>query len=359
MYSFLRKLLYKLDAETAHEIVSGLGRVVQALPGATACMRRFNSVENQALEVEAFGLKFRSPVGLAAGFDKNARLIPFFYGLGFGFTEIGSVTALPRQGNPRPRLFRLMQDQALVNRMGLNNWGTERIMQNIPSNRPYPVGVNIAKTHDPNILEKLAIDDFLFSFKMVVPVADYVVLNVSCPNTKEGKTFESENGVRELLQALDVRCCQKPVLIKISPDITPEEFEKVLNICLAENVKGLVLTNTSGKREGLMTASATIDSIGKGGLSGKPIFNKSVALIKLASRLAGNRLKIIGCGGIDSPEAAYSMIRAGAVLVQLYTGLVYRGPAIAQQINSGLLSLMQRDGFKQIAEAVGVDAQKP
>lgn len=362
VYRALRPLLFRLDAETAHHAALRAARLAATAPAAVRPMFR---VQSDRLGQRLWGLRFANPVGLAAGFDKNAAYVDAWAALGFGFAEVGSVTAWPSEGNPRPRAFRLPEDRALVNRMGLNNDGAEAVAARLAAERhPIPLGINLAKTHDPAILGDAATEDFRTSFRLLAPHADYVALNVSCPNTAEGKTFEAPDAFDGLLAAvmkersdlgLDV-----PVLAKLSPPAAvhfdPGPVDELLDIALEHGIAGFVATNTASDRTGLRTDAATVEVIGRGGLSGAPLEARATALVRHLYRRTEGRVPIIGVGGVDSAETAYQKIRAGASLVECYTGLVYRGPGLVRRINRGLVRLLDRDGFATLADAVGADA---
>jgi len=354
MYSLIRHLLYKLDPETAHHVVCSLARIASATPFVREVLRACYCVEDQRLAAQVFGLKFRNPVGLAAGFDKNARLVHAMANVGFGFMEVGSVTALPSQGNPRPRLFRLLEDRALINRMGLNNDGVEAVIARLPTVRPFPVGISVAKSNRPEIVRDRAIEDFVTSYRQVHLPADFVVIDVSCPNTEDGTSFGADpKALDDLLTEIRTVPSAVPVLVKFSPDLTNEVFEEGIAVCVRHSIHGVVLTNTSARRVGVRTSPQQIEAIGRGGLSGPPIRSRSTEMVALAYRLTHGRLPIVGVGGVENAETAYEKICAGASLVELYTGMVYRGPALMRAINHGLLKLLARDGFTSIAQAVG------
>jgi len=318
-------------------------------------------------------------VGIAAGFDKNAWLVPTYrlgWLFGLGFAEVGSISALPAAGNERPRCWRVPSDEAVINFMGLNNEGADAVADRLQSFSPLrnakdaaPIGVNIAKTHSPSIVGAAATEDFVQSFKKLAPLADFVVLNVSCPNTTEGKTFEEPDTLSDLLQAvakerglLDCQC--PPILVKLVATPDSEEGRarqrSLLEVIEASGtVDGLVISNTVPQQQAQLSSSGreAANAVGKGGLSGKPIHSRSVAAIRSAYMATGGRLPIIGVGGTDSPQAAYDKIRAGASLVEVYTGLVYKGPGLLVDIHSGLRRLLEKDGFSSIGEAVGADAK--
>ncbi len=360
MYKLIRPLLFKIDSETIHNKMLALGGFLHSM-GLDKALSPIYNYENQSLEQKVFGLDFKNPVGLAAGFDKQARIVDFLPNLGFGFLNVGDVSSLPWPGNPKPRLFRLPKDQALINRLGQNNKGAEFLAGKIKHRKvSIPLGVSLVKTPDPNILGDKAVEDFVASFKILYPLADFSVLNVSCPNTAEGKTFEDPSALNDLLieitKAKFESKINKPILIKISPDLAFEELEKVLQVCESHKIDGYILTNTTKSREGLKTPTDIIERIGKGGLSGRPLRQKSTELIRHAYKIL-KRPCIIGLGGINSAETAYEKIKAGASLLQVYTGLVYEGPGLVKKINKGLVEFLKRDGFENISEAVGVEAK--
>ncbi len=364
MYRLFRPLLFSLEAERAHRLTLGVARLVQ--PVASGLLSSLFKYEHPALAVSCWTLTFPNPVGLAAGLDKNGRLIRLWEALGFGFTEVGSVSARPCAGNPRPRLFRLPADRALINRMGLNNEGAERVAQRLQRLRHRrPLGINLAKTHDPGILGDAAIADFCESFRRLAPLADYVTLNISCPNTAEGKTFEDPKALDRLLQAIfTVRRnlnLSVPVLLKLSPPpssrtVFDSRLEEIVAIARTHGIAGFVATNTAPDRAELRTDPDVLMRIGPGGLSGRPLATRARCLLFYLYRLTEGRLPLISVGGIDSAEEAYARIRAGASLVQLYTGLVYEGPGLVRRIKQHLVRLLEQDGFDSVQAAVGVDA---
>lgn len=366
MYATFRSLLFHLDAETAHHVASGSARFAQRFtPFLLDSMFEY---AHPALHQEIFGKTFTNPVGLAAGFDKNARMIPFWRAAGCGFVEVGSVSAQKSRGNKRPRMFRLPEDEALINRMGLGNKGAARVAPRIRqySGRPAePLGVNIAKTHDPAIVGQAAIEDFCSSFRQLAPFADYVALNVSCPNTSDGKTFEDPNSLDALLGAVmgERRELSRrvPVMVKFSPPeadrfVLDSLIDELLLVCLGHGVDGFIASNTAPDRLGLQTGQDRLRRIGAGGMSGKPIASRSTGLIRYLYRKTGGSRPIIGVGGIFSAEDAYEKIKAGASLVQVYTGLVYHGPGLVRDIKQGLVRLMAEEGHSSVGKVVGTGA---
>jgi len=366
MYGNFRSLLFSLGPETAHGVASSAARVAQRTT--PFLLDRMFEYAHPALSQDLLGLTFTNPVGLAAGFDKNAKLVPFFRHAGCGFIEVGSVTGQKSGGNKRPRSFRLTGDEALINRMGLGNHGARRIaprIQRLSGQRAAPLGVNIAKTHSQSIMGSAALDDFALTFRLVAPFADYITLNISCPNTAEGKTFEDPNALDDLLSRImqEAREMTKrpPILVKFSPPeserfVLDSLYDELLFVSQAHGVDGYVATNTASDRNGLTTPQARLDVIGKGGLSGPPIARRSTGLVRYLYRKTNGSVPVIGVGGIDSAEAAYDKIKAGASLVQVYTGLVYHGPGLIRSIKEGLVRLLDEDGHSSVKYAVGTES---
>jgi dihydroorotate dehydrogenase len=368
LYSALRPLLFRASAEGAHHLSIRAGKLGQRVPSVLRTLFRAGLPADQAarLGVRTLGLEFTNPIGIAAGLDKNAELIPMWSAVGLGFCEVGSISAHPSAGNPRPRAFRLPKDRALVNRMGLNNHGLEVIAGRIEATgRPprFPLVVNIVKTHDPSILGEAGVEDFVTSARRLLPLADALVLNVSCPNTTEGKTFEDPEALAPLLDAVmgarGEMGSEVAVLVKLSPpgtvDFDPGAVNELVDLCMERGVAGFVATNTASDREGLRTPSRQLERIGRGGLSGAPLAARAEALVRHLYRRIGAQVPIVGVGGIDSPEEAYRRIRAGATLVELYTGLVYEGPGLIPRTLRRLVELLDRDGLERIQDAVGLD----
>jgi dihydroorotate dehydrogenase len=364
MYQDLRRFLFALDPERAHNLALYAGKFARTLAGGRLAERfRF---EHPTLSQQVLGLEFANPVGVAAGMDKNARLVDLWWSLGFGYAEVGSVSARRSRGNPRPRAFRLPDDEAIINRMGLNNQGAGRIARRIRSlERPFPVGINLAKTHDPSITGEDAVEDFRQSFRLLAPLADYIALNISCPNTREGKTFEEPSALDTLLAAIfeERRAAglSVPVLVKVAPPPVEKmtfdsALEDVIDIALRAGVSGFIATNTAPDRLNLVTPIDRLERIGPGGLSGPPIESRALRMVRYLYRRTEGRVPVIGVGGVRSADTAYARIRAGASLVQLYTGLVYEGPELVRRVNEGLVALLERDGHASISEAIGLDA---
>jgi len=321
-------------------------------------------------KLDRFGLTFRNPVGLAAGFDKNGTAAQALAALGFGFIEVGSVTSEPQPGNPRPRLFRLPRDRALINRAGFNNCGAAQLAENIKRHRPECVlGVNIGKSR--RIAIEDAIPDYLESFAAVYDVADYVAVNVSSPNTPNLRELQRPERLANLLESLQERNAElarqyalskpKPLLLKIAPDLTEAEIESIVEVAMGAGVAGIIATNTTVRRADLLTSNEQVTACGEGGLSGAPLRQRSNQVIALVCRLTRGALPIIGVGGVFTAEDAWEKICAGASLIQLYTGFIYEGPNVARRINEGLAGILKREGFRSLDEAIGCGsgAQRP
>lgn len=361
VYPLARNLLFKLEAEKAHNLAFSAARFAQLTHLPLFALKQLLEVKEPILKSEQFGLTFESPLGLAAGFDKNAEIVGLLSSIGFGFLEVGSVTNRASQGNPQPRMFRLEDDEALINRMGLNNHGPQALLENLRRHEvSLPIGINIAKSHHPDILEDKATADMLACYEQVVGAADYTVLNVSCPNTADGKTFEEAGSLRRLLEAVTEKKKQletsTALLVKFSSDLDLAALEEATEVCEELGVDGYVMVNTSTSRLGLKTSEKRLAQIGAGGLSGKPLQTKSLEKVRAAYRILKGSKPIIGLGGIDSPEFAYLMIKSGANLLQLYSALVFHGPGLVKEINQGLVALLRADGYSNISEAVGVEA---
>jgi dihydroorotate dehydrogenase len=362
----LRPALFKLPPETAHELaLRGLSAAL-ATGAARRAARRRLSVTHFG-ELRRFGLSFKNPVGLAAGFDKNGAAYEALAALGFGFVEVGTVTRLPQPGNPRPRLFRLPLDRALVNRQGFNNEGAEALARRLarPRSGDFVLGVNIGKSRAVPIEEATA--DHLASFELIHERADYVTVNVSSPNTPQLRELQRADRLASLLGELQRKNRELsgaagrspvPLLVKVAPDLAAGELEMVVDVARRSGVAGLIATNTTTGREGLRTPRAEVAACGEGGLSGAPLRERSTRFVAALSRLTRGSLEIVGVGGVFSAEDAWEKITAGASLVQLYTGFVYEGVGVVRRINDGLAELLRRHGLRTLDEAVGVRAEE-
>lgn len=362
--SIVRPILFRLPPESVHEFA--LHSLSISLSSETA--RRFAGRRFQSQpfgKLKRFGLEFRNPVGLAAGFDKNGTAAQALAALGFGFIEVGSVTSQAQPGNPRPRLFRLPRDRALINRAGFNNCGAAQLAEHIRKRRPDCIlGVNIGKSRSVEI--ENAIPDYLASFEAIYDVADYIAINVSSPNTPNLRELQRPEMLAELLKSLQKRNDElaercslqqpKPLLLKIAPDLTEPEIQSIVDIATLLKIAGLIATNTTVSRVGLQTSRAEIEEYGLGGLSGAPLRDRSTEVIALIHRLTRGEMPIIGVGGVFTAEDAWEKICAGASLIQLYTGFIYEGPGVARRINEGLAEILKREGFRSLDEAIGCRA---
>lgn len=339
--SVVKPLLFKLDAERAHHLVFNNLKRASGVPGTAALLRNLYHYQHPSLAREVFGLRFPNPVGLAAGLDKNAVLTDELAHLGFGFVEIGTVTPRPQPGNPQPRLFRLPQDGALINRMGFNNDGAEAVAARLRQrkNRQLIIGGNIGKNKDtPN---ERAADDYVMAFEALVEEVDYFVVNVSSPNTPGLRELQDKKPLISLLQQVQERNLARPqprpLLLKIAPDLTDAQLDDILEIARETKLSGLVATNTTIGRAGLATPAAQVTAYGAGGLSGQPLRARATEVVAYLHRRSQGALPIIGAGGIHSAQNALEKLAAGASLVQLYTGFVYEGPGLVKQINQAIV----------------------
>ncbi len=341
MYRLLiRPLLFLFNPEAIHHFTFRFLQLIGHIPGKMAALRFFFSLEDTRLQRTLFGITFKNPVGLAAGFDKDAKLIDELATFGFGFIEIGTLTPRPQPGNDKPRLFRLPQDHALINRMGFNNGGVLAAVERLKRRKSsVVVGGNIGKNKvTPN---EQAFEDYNFCFEALFPYVDYFVVNVSSPNTPGLRELQEKEPLKKLLQQVKnlslAKPNPKPVLLKIAPDLTKTQLDDIVAILKETQTDGVIATNTTISREGLATDSQQIEAIGMGGLSGKPLRDKSTAVIAYLRKQLGKDFPIIGVGGIMTPEDAVEKIKAGADLVQIYTGFVYEGPSFVKLINRKLL----------------------
>jgi len=345
MFSNLRSLIFKLDPETAHNLA------IKSL--------KFNFVpnvldidkNNPLFKTKLFNKDLENPIGMAAGFDKNAEVYNSLFKLGFGFVEVGTITPLKQYGNPKPRVFRLVEDEALINRLGFNNLGSKNILDRIKSNKQMGLlGINIG----PNKDSDNRLEDYLHCFKTFQNVADYITINISSPNTEDLRSFHDQKKLNQLLENIDKEKKNSgskiPIAVKISPDIDDQEINKITEVLLSNNIESVIISNTSDSSRDSLN---NIQKHQKGGLSGKPIEEKSTKLINKFYKLLNGKIKIIGCGGVDSGKSAYKKFLAGANYVQLYTGMVFRGPNVVNMIKKELKELLIVDGVKNFAEIIG------
>nr|WP_315186818.1 quinone-dependent dihydroorotate dehydrogenase [uncultured Flavobacterium sp.] len=336
MYKLLiRPILFCFDPEKVHYFTFSTIRFLSKTPGFPSLFRALYEVKDSRLETEVFGLKFKNPVGLAAGFDKDATLYKEFSNFGFGFIEIGTLTPKGQEGNPKKRLFRLKADQAIINRMGFNNGGVQEAVERLKKNNGVLIGGNIGKNKlTPN---EQATSDYEICFDALFDYVDYFVVNVSSPNTPNLRALQDKEPLTQLLQTLEnknlAKPKQKPILLKIAPDLTDEQLLDIIDIVKETKIAGVIATNTTLSREGLQSEN----KVETGGLSGKPLKSRSTEVIRFLSEKSNKAFPIVGVGGIHSAEDAIEKLEAGASLVQIYTGFIYEGPALVKAINKKIL----------------------
>ena len=345
MFSNIRSLIFKLDPETAHNLA------IKSL--------KFNFVpnildddkDNPLFKTKLFSKDLENPIGMAAGFDKNAEVYNTLFRLGFGFVEVGTITPLKQFGNPKPRVFRLVEDEALINRLGFNNLGAQNVVERIRSNKQNGLlGINIG----PNKDTKNRLGDYVECLKIFHQNADYITVNISSPNTEDLRSFHDQTKLNELLEIIDKEkkklSSKIPIAVKVSPDISNDDISKISEVLLSNQIEVIIVSNTSDSTRDSLN---NIQKHQKGGLSGKPIKEKSTKLINKFYKLLNGRVKIIGVGGVDSGKSAYEKFLAGANYVQLYTGLVFKGPNIVNMIKKELKELLKKDGVKNFTEIIG------
>ncbi len=361
MYRFIYWLLLsRLPAEAVHRAAFALLRAVAALPLVRRLASRALAPRDPILRVRAFGRSIPAPLGLAAGFDKDARGIDALLSLGFGFVEVGTVTAEPQPGNPKPRMFRLLRDRALLNRMGFNNRGAIAAASRLANRRSGTVGVNIGKTK--RVDDADAVADFARSAELLAPMADYLVVNVSSPNTPGLRDLQAVDRLRPVLVSVRSACDQAspmrrvPLLVKIAPDLADADIDAVADLALELGLDGIVATNTTVARTGLVTPSTEVAALGAGGISGAPLKPRALDVLRRLRGRVGSRITLISVGGIESAEDAWTRIRAGATLVQAYTGFIYGGPLWPRRIHRELAALARAAGLQSIEQAIGADA---
>ncbi|QRG67032.1 quinone-dependent dihydroorotate dehydrogenase [Brevibacillus choshinensis] len=362
MYQLIRKYLFQQDPEEIHEkTIHALKLVEDSAPG-KSLLKMIYQLRDERLETKLWGLKFPNPVGLAAGFDKNAEVYHALGALGFGFVEVGTLTPQGQPGNPKPRLFRLAEHQAVINRMGFNNLGAYLASQHLVdfAYSDVPIGINIGKNKvTPN---EEAPSDYSKCLDMLYAYGHYFVINISSPNTPNLRDLQETESLRVLIRAVREKAAEmemrgvkkKPILLKVAPDMSDEQMHDVVHAAVEEGISGIIATNTTLSREAVEGHPKADEA---GGLSGRPLTERSTAWVKQIYQEVGDKVPIVGVGGIFTGEDAYEKIRAGASLVQVYSGMIYQGPGIVKQINKKLLKLMERDGFSHIGEVVGVDAK--
>ncbi|NKY32054.1 quinone-dependent dihydroorotate dehydrogenase [Nocardia speluncae] len=351
MYRLLLRLMFLVPPERIHRLVFGVMRAATAFAPTRAALYRLFAVPDPILRTRVFGVDFPAPLGLAAGFDKDATGVNAWGALGFGFAEVGTVTAAAQPGNPQPRLFRLPADRALINRMGFNNHGAAaaaaRLHGRVPS---VPIGANIGKTKA--VAAERAADDYATSARLLGPHADFVVVNVSSPNTPGLRDLQAVESLRPVLTAV-LDSVRVPVLVKIAPDLSDEDVDAVADLAVELGLAGIVATNTTIGRDGLNSDPAAVEAIGAGGLSGPPVADRSLDVLRRLYARVGGQLVLISVGGIETPDQAWERVLAGASLLQGYTGFIYGGPLWTRRIHRGIADRLRAGGYRSLADAVG------
>ena len=355
VYGLVRRALFTVAPERIHTLVFAVLRGVTAVAPARWVLSRLLGPTDPVLASTVFGVRFPGPLGLAAGFDKDGLGLHTWGALGFGYAEVGTVTARPQPGNPPPRMFRLPADRALLNRMGFNNLGAGALAIRLTGRRPgVPIGVNIGKTKTTESAEAVA--DYRASARLVGPLASYLVVNVSSPNTPGLRDLQAVESLRPILSAVQ-REASTPVLVKIAPDLSDSDVDDIADLAVELGLAGIVATNTTVSRDGLHTPG--VDELGPGGISGPPVARRAVEVLRRLYDRVGDRLVLISVGGIETADDAWERVTAGASLLQAYTGFVYGGGLWPRQIHDGLARRLHAEGFASLGDAVGSAARKP
>jgi dihydroorotate dehydrogenase len=351
VYKLLLRLMFLLPPERVHHLAFLAMRLVTTLAPMRTVVSRVLTVPDPVLRTRAFGIDFPGPLGLAAGFDKNASGVNVWGALGFGYAEVGTVTAQAQPGNPAPRLFRLPADRALLNRMGFNNHGAGPAANELRKRiTTLPIGANIGKTKV--VAPEDAADDYAASARLLGPLADFLVVNVSSPNTPGLRDLQAVESLRPILAAV-LECVDVPVLVKIAPDLSDEDVDAVADLAVELGLAGIVATNTTISREGLDTPADEVAALGAGGISGAPVAERSLEVLRRLHARVGDRIVLISVGGIETVDQAWERILAGASLIQAYTGFIYGGPFWMKRINKGLARKVREGGYTSLADAVG------
>lgn len=353
----LKPIFFRCDPEWIHDIMTDVGTFLGNHESLRAATRFFFSYEHPMLEQDILGMHFKNPIGLTAGFDKNALMIPIIESVGFGFSEVGSITGEPCAGNPKPRLWRLPKSQALMVWYGLKNDGCDVIAKRIRNQKlTYPIGTSVARTNDASSVEiDAGIADYAKAFRAMADLGAYTTVNISCPNTCGGEPFTTPERLEKLLAALDEIPTQKPIFLKFPIDLSFDAVDALIHVAEHHRVQGLILSNLTKVFHAPTIDQTELTSDMKGGIGGIPTQAISNALIQHVFKQFGQRFILIGSGGVFSAQDAYEKIRAGASLVQLATGMIFQGPQLIGEINHGLVELLKKDGFTSISEAIGVD----
>ncbi|MBU0457252.1 MAG: quinone-dependent dihydroorotate dehydrogenase [Nanoarchaeota archaeon] len=351
----IRPVFFKIDPERVHNMILFYGKLLGKFYLTKNILRFMFNYQNDKLKQKIHGIEFSNPIGLAAGFDKDAQLMNILPSIGFGYEEIGTITAKSCTGNPKPRLWRMPKYKSIVVNYGLKNLGCKAIAKRLKGRQfDFPLGINIAKTNSKETVDREAgIKDYVDGFSMMEPFADYITINISCPNAYGGQPFSDSESLNGLLHKIDEIKISKPIFLKLSPDLPIEEVDKIIAVCDRHNIQGFVISNLVKNRSKTYIPAKEFSKIGEGGLSGKVVYDFSNELISHVYKKTKGRYIIIGCGGIFTAEDAYEKIKRGASLLQLITGLIYEGPGVIKEINKGIVELLEKDGFTNISEAVG------
>lgn len=348
--SFVKPLFFQFSPETAHELAVSLLETSKHIPGFFPILQKMTTYSSKRLETNVCGIPFANPIGMAAGFDKTGKLYPLFSKMGFGYIEIGTITGLEQPGNPKPRLFRFPDEEAILNRMGFNNDGSEKTFETLSNQtKTIPRGINLGKSK--LVENEKAVGDYLKSFDRLHQFADYIVINISSPNTPGLRDLQNTKTFETLVKSLLAHYKNqfpKPVFVKFAPDLAEEELFSNLEICISSKISGVILTNTTIDKSVLNHKTQEA-----GGISGKPLREKSLSMIRKAYSVLKGKIPIIGVGGIDSPEAALQFILAGANLLQIYTSYVYKGPLLPFSINEGIDQFLKKHSIANIDSIVG------
>lgn len=351
----LKPIFFRFDPENVHNIMVFYGELLGGFWPTRKLISLFLNYRNPKLTQTIHGITFSNPLGLSAGFDKDARLMRIIPAIGFGFEEVGSITGEPCAGNPLPRLWRLPQHKSIVVYFGLKNIGCIAVAKKLAGKKfAFPLGINVAKTNCLETVDTNAgIKDYVKAFRTLEPYADYLTINISCPNAYGGQPFTDEKKLEQLLNETDKIKTKKPVFLKISPDLSQESVDKLLKVTQRHNVQGWIISNLTKEREKSYISSEELSKLGPGGLSGKLVEKLANEMISYVYQKTNGKLTIIGAGGIFTAEDAYEKIKRGASLLQMITGMIFEGPQVVSKINRGLVKLLEKDGYKNIAEAVG------
>ncbi len=354
---FFKPVVFRIDPERVHDAMVRVGAFIGSSLLTRSCTRLFFSYHHPSLEQTLLGIPFANPVGLSAGFDKNAELIDIMSAVGFGFVEVGSITGEPCAGNPKPRLWRLPKSQAIMVWYGLKNDGAHSVADRLRGRSfPVPVGTSVARTNNASTVDVDAgIADYAKAFSAFAHIGAYTTVNISCPNTCGGEPFTLPDRLEQLLTVIDTIPSTKPIFLKLPADMSFSDVDALIAVARKHRIHGFVVTNLTKQYNSPTIDASEITSAMRGGISGKPTFDVSNALIAHIFRTAGEKFTIIGVGGVFSAEDAYKKIRCGASLVQLITGMIFEGPQLIGEINRGLVDLLARDGFTTVAEAIGAD----